>query len=88
MTNLLKTALVAALAVGVGASSMLVTGEAEARRGKGYFSQTYEFDRPMNGYEGHSAVPGYYCTYKKFPKRDCSSGSCKIVGWTLEQTCY
>jgi len=94
MTNkLIRIAFVAALTAGVGLSSMLVSGEAEARRGgKGIFTQSYDFDRPMHGYEGHSQVPGYYCTYKRFPKRVCKETlggeACKVVGWTLEQTCY
>ncbi|MCB1520244.1 MAG: hypothetical protein KDJ37_06685 [Hyphomicrobiaceae bacterium] len=88
----LKSGLALALALGVGFSSMLVTDDAEARRGgKGYYSQSYDFDRPMHGYEGH-ARPGYYCSYKRLPKRVCretkNGETCKIVGWTLEQNCY
>lgn len=92
MTRIVATAFTVALALAVGASSMFVASDAEARRGgKGFYTQQYDFDRPMHGYEGHTGT-GYYCSYKRLPKRVCSYGpggeSCKIAGWTLEQTCY
>lgn len=92
-STIIRSAFALTLAVGLGATSMLVAGDAEARRGgKQIYSQTYDFDRPMHGYEGHSKIPGYYCTYKRFPKRVCretaGGESCKVVGWQLEQTCY
>ena len=45
----------------------------------------------MRGYEGYVA-PDYYCSYKRFPNRDCTIGArgkqrCRVVSWRLEQTC-
>ena len=66
---------------------MLVPVEAVARYGaKPYYSQRYEFDRPVRGYEGF-LFPDYYCSYKRYPRRVCGNRGCRIVGWTLEQTC-
>jgi hypothetical protein len=81
-----------AVILGVVIALMHVTGEAEARRGvKPYYSRTYEFQRPVRGYEGWVA-PGYYCSYKRYPRRVCSydrrgNKTCRVKGWTLEQTC-
>lgn len=91
MNRIAATALTLALATGTFATSMLVAGDADARGGSRVYTQTYEFDRPMHGYEGH-VHPGRYCSYKRLPNRVCTptanGESCKIVGWTLEQTCY
>ncbi len=66
---------------------VLVPVEAVARYGaKPYYSQRYESDRPVRGYEGF-LFPDYYCSYKRYPKRVCSNRGCRVVGWTLEQTC-
>jgi hypothetical protein len=80
-----------ALILGVAASSMLISDQAEAKRGgKGYYVKQYDLDRPLHGYEGHT-WRGYYCSYKRFPKRVCNyngdTETCKVVGWTLEQSC-
>lgn len=89
--NALKVPLPAVLAAGVALYS-LITGPAEARRVvKPYYSWTYELDRPVRGYEGH-VFPGYYCSYKRYPRRVCRTDgrgneTCRIRGWTLEQTC-
>ncbi|MCB1505100.1 MAG: hypothetical protein KDJ47_09000 [Hyphomicrobiaceae bacterium] len=92
-SKLIKSIFGTALMLGVAASTMLVSsGDAEAKRGgKGYYVQQYDVDRPLHGYEGHT-FQGYYCSYKRFPKRVCTpTGNggerCKIVGWTLEQSC-
>jgi hypothetical protein len=90
--SLIKSIFGTALVLGIATSSMLVSGGAEARRGgKDMIIKQYDVDRPLHGYEGH-AGRGYYCSYKRLPKRECSwNGSrekCSIVGWTLEQTCY
>lgn len=91
MIRIAATAFTAALAVAVGASSMLVATDADARGGSRVYTQHYEFDRPMHGYEGH-VHPGRYCSYKRLPNRKCTptanGESCRIVGWTLEQNCY
>lgn len=68
---------------------------AEAGRGGGggIYQKSYQFDKPMHGYEGW-VTPRKYCTYKRFPQRECSFDArrgrevCKVVGWELEQTCY
>ncbi|MFV0369216.1 MAG: hypothetical protein ACK5KM_12225 [Hyphomicrobiaceae bacterium] len=90
-SKLIKSIFGATMILGVAASTMLVSGEAEARRGgKGYYVKQYDVDRPLHGYEGHT-WKGYYCSYKRLPKRVCKwngkSERCKVVGWTLEQSC-
>lgn len=92
ITNkLIKSIFGTALMLGVTASSMLISDQAEAKRGgKGYYVKQYDLDRPLHGYEGHT-WRGYYCSYKRFPKRVCNyngdTETCKVVGWTLEQSC-
>lgn len=56
-------------------------------RGKEYFSETYTFSKPMNGYEGRAG--DYYCSYIKTPVTKCDAGgnNCKVVAWNLEQHC-
>ena len=67
-------------------------GGAEARHGvKPYYSETYETKGPARGYEGF-LFPDYYCSYKRFPNRVCSTDArgrerCRVTGWQLEQTC-
>ena len=76
------------------ALAMLVPGAAQAqfRRGvKPYYSESYETRGPVRGYEGYVA-PDYYCSYKRFPNRECSTDArgrerCRVVSWRLEQTC-
>jgi hypothetical protein len=83
MTLTLRTTAFAALAA-VAALAPLATGAA-AKGGKEYFSQSYTFDRPMNGYEGFSGA--YHCSYVKTPRTVCNkAGQCKKV-WELLQTC-
>lgn len=92
INKLFKSIFATTLMLGVAASTMLVTDEAEAKRGgRGHYVQQYDVDRPLHGYEGHT-FRGYYCSYKRLPKRVCTptgygSEKCKIVGWTLEQSC-
>lgn len=68
------------------------TAEAQFRRGvKPYYWWNYETRGPKRGYEGWVA-PGYYCSYKRYPNRKCSTDArgrkrCRIVSWRLEQTC-
>lgn len=68
------------------------TAEAQLRRGvKPYYSESYETRGPQRGYEGYIA-PDYYCSYKRFPNRECTTGKggkqrCRVVSWRLEQTC-
>ena len=93
--NLADRARTVALPICLVAPSVFINGRAEARNwGKDYYSQTFETDRPLRGYEGF-LFPDYYCSYcsyKRYPKRVCSqnrngSETCRIKGWTLEQTC-
>jgi len=79
--------LLAGLALAV---PLLAAGAAEARV-KPYYWQNYETRGPQRGYEGYVA-PNYYCSYKRYPNRECSVGKggkqrCRVVSWRLEQTC-
>ncbi len=79
--------LLAAVALAV---PLLAAGAAQARV-KPYYWQNYETRGPVRGYEGYVA-PNYYCSYKRYPNRDCSvdrrgKERCRIVSWRLEQTC-
>jgi hypothetical protein len=85
-TGLLCCALAASALAGV-----LSTTAAEARGGKEFFSEDYQFDRPMSGFEGKAG--NYYCSYQRLPNRVCTydangNEKCKIKGWTLRQYCY
>ncbi len=36
--------------------------------------------------------PDYYCSYKRYPNRECSADAhghqrCRVTSWRLEQTC-
>ena len=92
ITNAVRTAAISTLAIGAGFAALLAAPAAEARRYvKPYYSETYDFDKPVRGYEGWVA-PDYYCSYKRHPKRVCSTNArgketCRVRGWTLEQTC-
>jgi hypothetical protein len=86
-TNRARAIAILALAV-----PLFTAGAAEARRGvKPYYSESYETRGPVRGYEGYVA-PDYYCSYKRFPNRECSVDArgkqwCRVVSWRLEQTC-
>jgi hypothetical protein len=84
---------VAAIALALTAPIILATAaQAQFRRGvKPYYSESYETRGPVRGYEGYLA-PDYYCSYKRFPNRECTTGAngkqrCRVVSWRLEQTC-
>jgi hypothetical protein len=84
-THHAKTLAAIALAV-----PLLAAGAAQARV-KPYYWQSYETRGPQRGYEGYVA-PNYYCSYKRYPNRDCSTDArgrqrCRITSWRLEQTC-
>ena len=80
------------LAAAALAAPLLTAATAEAYRGaKPYYQWDYETRGPKRGYEGWVA-PGYYCSYKRYPNRECRAGAdgrerCRIVSWRLEQTC-
>lgn len=64
---------------------------AEARGAKPHYVQDYHFKKPMHGYSGRAGE--FYCDYVRLPERRCSitaagTERCKVVGWTLRQTCY
>jgi hypothetical protein len=66
-------------------------GGAQARGGgKPHFVQDYQFKQPMHGYSGRAGE--FYCDYVRLPNRKCIVAGgrehCKVVGWTLRQTCY
>ncbi|MEO1544350.1 MAG: hypothetical protein AAFR75_10085 [Pseudomonadota bacterium] len=93
MTRALKPALSLVSLTALVFTMTLATSAAHAGKGSSeIYQQTYEFDQPMHGYEGH-ASHRKYCTYKRFPQRKCfvlknGREKCKVVGWELEQTCY
>jgi hypothetical protein len=74
------------------ATPFFAAGAAHAYRGvKPYYSESYQTRGPQRGYEGYVA-PDYYCSYKRFPNRECTMGKggkqrCSVVSWRLEQTC-
>ncbi len=83
--TLLRTTAFAALAAAAVLAPLVSGTDANAKGGKEYFQETYQFDKPMNGYQGFSGA--YHCSYVKTPKNVCNSaGKCKRV-WELLQTC-
>jgi hypothetical protein len=90
-TSFVKTGLLSCAFLASGLAGMLSTTAAEARGGKEFFSQDYQFDQPMHGFQGQQG--NYYCSYQRLPNRVCTydaSGNetCKVKGWTLRQYCY
>ena len=86
-----KTTAAFGLTLVTGLSALLSANGAEAKGGKPHFVQDYQFNKPMHGYSGRSGE--FYCDYVRLPNRKCivdGSGRehCKIVNWTLRQTCY
>jgi hypothetical protein len=84
MIATLRLSAFAALAAAAVLAPLASSSGALAKGGKEYFSQTYQFDRAMNGYEGFSGA--YHCSYVKTPKTVCVAGKCKKI-WELLQTC-
>lgn len=89
---LTKSTISLGLAALAGLAPLVAATGAEARGGgKPHFVQDYKFSRPMHGYSGRAGE--FYCDYVRLPDRKCvvdGSGRerCKVVGWTLRQTCY
>lgn len=82
------------LVAGVAGTVLLAPTGADAQRrwAKPYYSEEYDTKRPMRGYEGF-LFPDHYCSYKRYPRRACSTDKrgrerCRVVGWTLQQTCH
>jgi len=89
-TQFLKAGMVCS-AVLVSVAAGLSSTEAQARGGKEFFSQDYQFDQPMHGFQGQQG--NYYCSYQRLPNRVCTVDSngnekCAVKGWTLRQYCY
>ncbi len=89
MSNLIDCANLSTAALAL-AVPLLTAATAEARV-KPYYWENYETRKPTRGYEGHVA-PNYYCSYKRYPNRTCSTDSrgrerCRVTSWRLEQTC-
>jgi hypothetical protein len=85
MKTILKTAMLGALVASAFAPAALAKG------GRDFYSQDYQFDQPMSGYEGKAG--NHYCSYQRLPNRVCTTDSngnerCQIKGWTLRQYCY
>lgn len=90
MTSFSKIAAAAIAAIAIAGPALLSGTPAEAKGGKEFFVQDYNFSKPMHGYSGHSG--NYYCDYQRLPNRKCfvnanGTESCKIVGWTLREMC-
>jgi hypothetical protein len=76
------------------ATLLAATTAVEAQYGRGvkpYYWESYQTRGPTRGYEGYVA-PNYYCSYKRYPNRECSTDArgrerCRVVSWRLEQTC-
>lgn len=85
-----KYALALTLTALAGLTASLGATDAQARGGKEHFVQDYKFAKPMHGYSGRAG--NYYCDYVRMPDRQCAVVSgverCRVVGWTLRQTCY
>jgi hypothetical protein len=83
--QIFKTAILGAILVSA------IAPAAFAKGGKDFYSQDYNLDRPMKGYEGQAG--NYYCSYQRLPNRVCTTDSngnerCQVKGWTLRQYCY
>lgn len=90
MTKLFNITLAAA-AIAAASATLLPATEAEARGGRMFISQDYQFNQPMHGFQGRT-TGGYYCSYHRLPNRVCVSDGaggekCTVKGWTLRQFC-
>jgi hypothetical protein len=90
-TQFVKTGTVCCAILASALAGVLSTTAAEARGGKEFFSEDYQFDQPMHGFQGQQG--NYYCSYQRLPNRVCTYDSngnetCKVKGWTLRQYCY
>ena len=86
-----KTGMLCGAVLASGLAGLMSTTAAEARGGKEFYVQDYQFDQPMSGYEGQAG--NYYCSYQRLPNRVCTTDAngnerCKVQGWTLRQHCY
>lgn len=75
----------------VSAVVIATSSTVEARRSYHYW--TSEHAGPVRGYSGFAGFGArrYYCDYQRHPNRKCTVVNgrerCRIVSWTLVQTC-
>jgi len=91
MTRFAKTGILCGAVLASAIAGMLSTTAAQARGGKEFFTEDYQFNQPMHGYQGQAG--SYYCSYQRLPNRVCTVDSngnehCSVQGWTLRQYCY
>lgn len=91
ITQFIKAGVLCSAVLASAVAGLLTASSAQARGSKDFYSQDYQFDRPMRGFEGQQG--SYYCSYQRLPNRVCTvdaSGNerCVIKGWTLRQYCY
>jgi len=86
-------AILTAVALAAVAGAAIATTSAEARDRSGGSSTitmtTNTPKMPMHGYSGSIGIGRntQYCDYQRIPTHDCSSGRCKVVGWTVKHHC-
>lgn len=93
MTRMFASAALAAAVL----AAVTAGGPAEAgKRGSSNWSEVnVEVPGPTKGYSGFVSFGGAksaYCDYQRHPNRQCSIDSrgresCRIVSWTLKQSC-
>jgi hypothetical protein len=90
-TRIVKTSIMCGAVLASALAGLLASTAAEARGGKEFYSEDYQFDGPVKGYEGQAG--NYYCSYQRLPNRVCTVDAngnerCQVKGWTLRQYCY
>ncbi len=65
-----KTGILCCAVLASALAGVMSTTAAQARGGKEFYSEDYQFDQPMKGYEGQAG--NYYCSYQRLPNRVCS----------------
>jgi hypothetical protein len=68
--------------------------EARSRGDTNWSSVSIETQGPTRGYSGFLRIGprNYYCDYQRIPNRQCTidgrgNERCRIVSWTLKQSC-
>jgi hypothetical protein len=90
-TRIVKTSILCGAVLASALAGLLASTAAEARGGKEFYSEDYQFGGPVKGYEGQAG--NYYCSYQRLPNRVCTVDAngnerCQVKGWTLRQYCY
>jgi len=88
--HLTRLACLSGLALALALGTTLAGTPAHAK-GKEYFSETYNFKTPHNGYSGFAGQ--HFCDYQKKPNIECFTDrngrqKCVKKGWQLRQHCY